>query len=331
MGCSKVLSIIRADGGDTPLDGAIFSAAGAAIYGVRGQYLYKFNATTGRKESEYRFVDDVYFSDASIVEVGGLLYIGVWRAGIEELGVATQNADIFQVPLAFGSSTRLGLASVAPGTFGLCGFTGLITDGVKIYGYWGPRAMDIFSVDPTNISTFDSDSFSVGEGFNINQMDVDISNGVLWATGGDVSQAYCREVDMNGIEEAGSFTYVATMLGVCVVPGAPPSVYYVTGSRAVLKANVAQAYAAAPFLSQFTVASTNLLQVTAKPIRIRYNPYDGLVYIPTGSGDTVEILNPATDTITAVKTGFTAPIDCVFTPTKKFAVQNSSVGLREIT
>jgi len=339
MACSKSLAINQAPEEDMALDMAIYSSAQTCIYGVRGQYVYKFNATTGDKESEFRFVDDVVFSEASIVELGGFLYIGVWRGVIEDFN-GSPNSDIYKVNYALNSSVALGLPGSGPftqvpgGAFGNYGFTGLVTDGTKIYGYYGPRASNVFSVDPTNIAGALVDSFSVGENYNLNHIEIDAVNGVLWTTGSDVQQLYCKEIDLTGFEQAGSNDPANTTLGICVVPNAAPTsvkVYCVTGSLDILKANIAQAYAALPALSSFDLTTLSILQGDAKPMRIRYNPNDGLVYIPTWSNDEVEILNPATDTITAVKTGFTNPIDCVFTPSKKWAVQNSSIGLREIT
>ncbi len=324
-----------------PLDSAIYSSSQDCIYAVRSQYVYKFNATTGAKESEFRFVDDVIFSEASIVELGGFLYIGVWRAAIEITGTDVDHADIFKVNYALTTSTALGLPGTGPftkvaGTFGDSGgFCSLVTDGTSIYGYYGPRARTFFSVDPTNIPGADTDDLSVGEGMNLNQIEIDTANGILWVTGTDNQEIWCKEKNLAGIEEAGNTgAPIDTILGVCVVPNAAPTsvkVYYVTGSDTIIKANVADAYASLPTLSSFSYSSLAILQGDAKPMRIRYNPNDGLVYIPTWSKDQVEIMDPATDTITSVKTGFTNPIDVVFTPTRKFAVQNSSVGLREIT
>jgi hypothetical protein len=343
MGCSSALSINHNEGGDTPLTQAIYSAAQDCIYGVNGQWVYKFNATTGAKEAEFRFVDDVMFSESYIVEIPGnsSLYIGTWRAGVEVVGSAIAGSDIFAVNYALNTSVALGLNGVGPftavssTTFGLNGFTNLVTDGTLIYGFYGPRAALVFSVDPTNIAgTADTDSFGVAQGSGINDIAIDTNNSVLWMTGTTDQQLWCKAADLTSVQEAHSDpTPIDTMLGVCVIPNGTPAnvkVYCVTGSDLVIKATVSDAYSGLPFLNNFAFTNLTILAADSKPMRIRYNSYDGFVYIPTWSNDTVEKLNPATDTISQIYTGFTNPVDIVCTPTKIWAVQWSEVGLREV-
>lgn len=79
-----------------------------------------------------------------------------------------------------------------------------------------------------------------------------------------------------------------------------------------------------------TVALTNSSLATAHPIRIRYRSSDGKLYIPTWEADSVVILDPTTDTVSDIKTGFSSPCDVVFTGSKAFAIQQSSLGIKEI-
>lgn len=74
------------------------------------------------------------------------------------------------------------------------------------------------------------------------------------------------------------------------------------------------------------------------PYRIRYNSVNGLLYMACQSKDGVIIYNPSGGAILGIppmngvfKGGFDGPVDCVFTPTKQFAVQSGPTGLREIT
>ncbi len=68
----------------------------------------------------------------------------------------------------------------------------------------------------------------------------------------------------------------------------------------------------------------------ANPRRVKYNPVDGFIYVPGWASNSVIVVDPATDTVVDTKVGFSTPWDVVFTPSKKWAVQNSMVGLQEI-
>jgi YVTN family beta-propeller protein len=100
--------------------------------------------------------------------------------------------------------------------------------------------------------------------------------------------------------------------------------YWVQQSPILLKSNAAKIWN-----SSWDWVNTGVGNAT--PINIRYRPFDQQLYIPNWQDNTVTVLDPITDTVSAVKTGFTSPIDVVFTPTKAFAVQDSTVGLLEIT
>ncbi len=285
---------------------------------------------------------DLIFSESYIVEVAGSLYISTWRNALES--VVTQNAtyqDIWRVDYALTTATALGLNSLA--VFNVyqfasdffSGFSNLVTDGTFIYGRYGVGATYIFKLNPSIASPYGASklSWGVGENKHINDLALDVVNSTIWSTGTDVDKV---AVSLNTIgigEQRNSTTTVPTTLGVCVVPGTPPKVYYACGSATLRSAAVASAYDAFPPTSfnAYTLTSLAILDAAAQPMRIRYNPNNSMVYIPGWSNDKVEIMNPATDTITAVKTGFTSPIDVVFTPTKAFAIQDSSVGLLEIT
>lgn len=72
------------------------------------------------------------------------------------------------------------------------------------------------------------------------------------------------------------------------------------------------------------------MELAVAPMRIRFNPHNGKIYLPDLATNQVIIFDPATDTVESVKTGFTDPLDVVFTPTKAFAVQQSGKALKEI-
>lgn len=89
------------------------------------------------------------------------------------------------------------------------------------------------------------------------------------------------------------------------------------------------------FINVFTAAgvyssTVNTGRSTFNGVNIRRNSNDGLLYIAGGNDNTVCVLNPVTNAFT-IKTGFDLPWDFVFTPTKKFAVQQGSTPLKEVT
>ena len=68
----------------------------------------------------------------------------------------------------------------------------------------------------------------------------------------------------------------------------------------------------------------------AIPYRLRFNPVDNLIYVPTFKSDKVIRVDPSTLTVKDTFTGFDSPHDVVFTPSRAFAVQYGGVGLKEI-
>jgi len=73
----------------------------------------------------------------------------------------------------------------------------------------------------------------------------------------------------------------------------------------------------------------DLARPNANPLNIAVNPYNFHVYVPLWKDNTVAIINPLDDTFQIVS-GFDSPFDVVFTPTKAWAVQHGSPGLKEI-
>ncbi len=70
------------------------------------------------------------------------------------------------------------------------------------------------------------------------------------------------------------------------------------------------------------------------PFHIRYRASDQCLYIPCQGNDTVLVWNPVADPAMGAvvqKTGFSGPIDVVFTASKAFAVQTGTQSLKEIT
>ncbi len=333
-----------------PLTQAIYSASQDAIYAINGQWIFKFNATTGAKISEYRFRKDVMFSETYIVDLPalGFLYVGTWRSAISDANtiIYPDGQDVFKINYALTSSVKLQLQGSAGGKFNDYqsqtympgGFANLCTDGTVIYGNYGVGAENIFGFNPTDFPAFAGaikQSAGYSENSPVNDMAVDVLNGVLWITGTNISRVYCvPTVSLSGGSAARGDNNLDRSLGVCIVPNANPllvKVYFVTASQTIKKANVGTAYSALPTLTNFTLSDISLPDTDTQPMRIRYNQYSGKVYVPGWINDKVYSMDPAVnETLFTTFTGFNNPIDCVFTPSKSWAVQFSSVGLREI-
>jgi hypothetical protein len=100
-----------------------------------------------------------------------------------------------------------------------------------------------------------------------------------------------------------------------------------------------------PYLATFDAWNPITLPtstVTPVAYHIRYNPFNGKIYVPDVAGNQVTVIAPnwaivpsqnytltVTNPITATYTGFDSPIDVVFTPSGSFAVQQGLVGLKQ--
>jgi hypothetical protein len=69
---------------------------------------------------------------------------------------------------------------------------------------------------------------------------------------------------------------------------------------------------------------------TSQMLSCHYRLTANLIYVPCMGDDSVVVVNPA-DSTKVVKTGFDLPWRMVFTPTKAFAIQQGSAGLKEVT
>lgn len=318
-----------------PLDQAIYSASNNKIYGVRGQYIYQFNASTAALENTLRFIDAGLFCEASVVKVGTFLYASIWRSILDPNPSPFGISDMYKIDLGLTTSTALGIALSITGS-GL-GFGNLITDGTYIMGATGyqqkitPKGR--FAVDPTNIATYSEWNSEAGNSAPLIDLEWDDTNKTIWEaeSAGPECDAYYVPAGTKLTDSSVANPTPPSIFGLTRYPTGT-KIYCVGRNRNIIKVNGNEAVATLPaFFSNATWSTlTNILSVGATPVKIKYNSNDGLIYVPTWTGDKVEVLNPTTDTITAIKSGFSSPIDCVFTPTKKWAVQNSSVGLKEI-
>lgn len=312
------------------MDQAIYEPTTQKIFGVRGQWLFQFNSVTGVLENSLRFRGNVA-GPSTIVAISGNLYIGSsWQTAINwTLTPYAPDEDIYVVnAAAFVTSSRLNLG--AKNTFGITtqfnGFRFFSTNGTSIIGM--VQDGQLFIVNPSNLAGYASANHK-----GITDTAFDSTNGVIWMTSSFDPDIYCIDpsnpafnycFDSNG--------NLNTICGICYNQ-AQNKVYAVDGTFAFYSFSAALAV---PGFSNFHVNTFSSGRINSTAFRIKSvnglpsNPLNGQVLMPTWADDAVLVINPATDTVTSVKTGFTAPFDIVSTPTKNFAVQTGSTGLKEI-
>lgn len=316
-----------------PLDAAIYvesPGAGNYIWGVRGGYLYKIDPDTGESLSATRF-SILCFGDTSIAydDDDDLLLVSYWNAPQVVRNNAGSDRTIYTInpsSLAISSiGTNLGGAANFGFTYGgphqLAYYGGIIytcvwdvTSSLRTEGYMVRYNMATFTSNRGFGTT--SNQTALG-GWSQVSIDTDDTN-YVWFTslnGGNILKI--DRATLNTTQFVGATTVLC--YGMAQVPGG--SVY--TASRS---ATVDVISNTGTFITTITLTSSN-----PYPYRIRYNPYNGLLYVPTYRDDSVVTINPGTNAVVSVFTGFSAPFDCVFTPSHSWAVQHGTQGLMEIT
>jgi hypothetical protein len=344
MACAKELTI-NSSTSDMPLDSATYLASADAIFGVRGPWVFKFNAMTGA------LIDSAIFSPnaiglSTIVAANGRLIAGVSLstmpfpddATLTPTGDPFQERDLYQInpttlgntPLQFWQYFNSTALTVIRNE---CGHRDLVTDGTNVIGTW---CFDyLYRFDPTNVAG----SMEFGRivttatdtNWGDNSIDTDnnrpiVARGEVTSTLGEIrsfsfAAGWSQEWEVD-FPEIPANTYP---VAVCYCPlngawYAPILTYAAPTTLAVIKVTGDHV---------LSTINTNTIGSTAR--HIRYDAVTQRIYIPDGNAGSITVLNPATDTVESVKTGFTMPWDVVFTPTKRFAVQNAPKGLLEIT
>ena len=343
MGC--FLTIINPEE-DTPLDQAVYSATRNKIFAVRGGYVFRFDAN-GVKEAQARFVSNFFpVSSIAYSDIDDKVYCSVWN----DEPRPNDHSDVYSGIGFFRLIYR-----IDPDTLGLVGtpispFTNFnastgVPQGCGALVYHGGFLYALARGNMQNASGFGFNAtckIDPGPGTTIvsnvggtittfeivNDICADTVNGLIWCSAPtDVQAIACLQ-----------FSDDTNPSYVLLIPPAGPGelsihgithdpiqnrVYAVTRTNTLAEFDVTNP--AAPALTQRTIPGTN-----PQPVKVKWNTYDQLVYIADWPNDAVVVYDPLT-TLFTVKTGFDSPWDCVFTQSKKFAVQQSGVGLKEIT
>lgn len=342
-------------------DKVIYSATQGAMFGLRSNWIYKMDPDTGDVISKVRWTNRQLMSATPyMVEVGNFLYCSMQNiSGLDNLRKEVweqADRDIFQIdPSTMTLVGGLGLYTemiASTVTRSWASFSHLMTDGTQIFGM--NCIADLFRVTPSNPAgyirtdagfTWPTTNFNRGWPVNV-EWEMDTDNGVIWAPepvadtvyayvksftdGGNAGEAHSTPFEPNGGGQPNYPNAPKPPMALCRVPGTN-KLYVVSQTNQLQKCNGDAAVADMPaFLNNFTWSRINLADTGATPVRIRYNPDDGLIYIPTLASDNVIIFNPSGDTVVQTISGFTAPRDIVFTPNKIWAVQNAGAPLRAV-
>lgn len=329
------------------LDQAIYESTTGKIFGVRGQWLFQFNAATGVLEQSARFAKDVTsVSTITVLGAPAVLYLGTTFVPSSDIlaGTPYPDVDIYKVGAsdfvtngASASFSKLGLGAKNRAysqftNFVARGWQNMVTVGSKLLGY--NDGQGLWNVDPTNLPGFANSSALV-----VQDISVDTVNNVVWtASPGDpdvyaVATDFSTECnDTNGnLNGVCGVTFWKDPTGITFPNG---KAYAVNGTFQFWSIDATGHF---PAFTNFTAVQKSTGRVNANPIRIKAvnnqagNAHNGKVLIPTWSDDAVVIWNPLTEAVESVQTGFTAPFDVVVCPTTNWAIQSGPVGLKQIT
>lgn len=317
------------------LDSAIYEPTTQKIFGVRGQWLYRFSSVTGSLEASLRVCNQAR-ALSCITAMGGNLYVGVTFVANTTMATLSTwpNRDIYKVnAAAFTVTGPLGLTAhiqFHPGTkipdYWTLGWNALVNDGTKLYGVCNDG--DVFSVDPTNIAGYARTSFGV-----VSDITYDSTNNALWIPEVGFPSFYAIDKTNLANFALNSGTPAPTISGITFC-AAQNKIYFSQGDFNIGMINAASAFPG-PVGFAFTTFNTGRINSTSVKLKAVNNqvgnPHNGKILMPTFDDDAVVIWNPATDVIESVQTGFSSPFDIVVCPTANFAVQTSSIGLKIIT
>ena len=327
------------------MDQAIYESTTNKIYGVRGQWLYKFNATTGAREGSLRFCNES-LGRSSITAIAGVLYISPslfprwdhsWGGfsgtqlpwNIYKVTASTMiSAGVININTVFNMDPQISYNTL----WGL-GFHNLITDGsqVIVSGQGDP----LFSVNPLTYNPGNPATYGVADYESV-FMDAayDSLNGVVWVfdiSGPDiVAQKFPFAI--------GEYTYLSgfgpIVTGI-TFNNLTNHAYLSTGGSTIVQVSAVDTIG----WSNLTYTVYDTFRANCNAARIKScnnltgNPYNGKVLIPAWKDNTVLIWDAATNLVgnMVVKSGFEAPFDIVHAPTKSFAVQTGQTQLKEIT
>ena len=328
MGCQKQLTIAGTSAGQSPIVDAVYVPAPVdKIFGTSGPYLLKFNATTGAMESFLRISSPMYGDMRLCYHSGtGMLFVsGHNEINERYFGLPHPSRDIWRVNPLNNIITPLGIGTWMTQfefNIGDCFGPQWITSlGNYLYFQEQKRDTGFFwaTVNASNFADHFVGGTSIGPEMWTEQYAVD--NTYFYILDPGFTTIY-RDFTFDGTSDT-SVNVGEPIVGI-VKCTANNLLYCVCGNATMVRVN-------AGFSAGFDLNLNAVVgpAVSPDPVRIKCLS-DGKLYLPCMGADGIIVWDTGTETGTW-KSGFVNPVDVVETPTKKWAVQNSINGLKEIT
>ncbi len=349
MSCQKSLTINAAAATtELPIDNAILAtstvAGGEFIWGVRGPYVFKINSTTGALISTAK-VDNEMFGPTCIAydTSADRLKIAGWNKpfpGItdDEAGpnafntyfrLYTVNPNTLLVDSSILLNTNLGLPN---GDF--CTQMGVVSmkwigAGAQ-QGLWGIYRTNQYS------SLFRYVAGTVyTRKYALSGCTGEICNDIAWDGIDSLywSQSFFEDVQLYSMSSNGAFWNYSDSFnlwsgdssipfGIEVSPSTG-DIYVGTQLGLIKRLN---------YSGGFTLVNTLNTGIVGTIYKVRYNPYDGMLYCPIFGQDSIAVVDPSTNTLNgAVHTGYASPWDLVFSATKTWVIQGGNEGVKLFT
>lgn len=334
MGCQATLTLSQPQN-DMPFQDATYAPSVDKIFGVMGPYLVKCNATTGARESSVRVTSPV-LNDCRLAyhAATDTVYVATWNEpNLQWYSLTHPNRDIYPVnPATMVVAPRLNVPASDPLTnydFSTGSFFGprcVMSAGNYLYVRWQSDvgASNYARFNPTNIADHNTQAGATQLVFWAEHAGIGGGNIFVPNPWGPRIDFAPLNYDLNG--DWDNCPVPAYIPIACAYADNVGKCYVACGDTNLLRIDN-------PAGGLFTPLLLGPVQANADPCRIRYRTSNQKLYLPCMTANGILIWNPATDLPgdAVFKTGFDNPVDVVFTPTKAFAVQNSSVGLKEIT
>lgn len=330
------------------MDSACYASSDNLIIGVRGGRVYKANPITGEILSQSDFAP-VAFGASSIIYDSGVnrCFATAWNTNSHDFPNFRSTRTLYRItPSAVGCSTlgccndlTLNIQTLFTGV-GLPGFINGAESGIanmralsgQIYGVGWSGAINvefsIFKFQANAPATNAFEPFSVDNNPQMCVADIGGHDRVYVMDGSSGSVDYWDFFDSSFNTSAPDTSRGYNAIEYAVSTG----VLYVCREYQFIDIYTTGVDGGgnSPVYSGTTLDTG---RSTFNGVNIRYNSFDGLLYVAGGADNTVIVINPAGPSIVPPnpRTGFDLPVDFVFTLTKKFAVQAGPVPLKEIT
>lgn len=305
---------------DTPIHSAVYVPSTAKIIGTCENYLVRFDGTTGAFETSVKAESPMY-GEMHMVLINNLPWVSA-NADMSIMSGSQPRRDVFPVnatTLALGAALGVDVWKTPTDSWPI-GPTEMVSAGNILFYNYATNAGTVSSnvVNVTNTAIRTSNVTDTSVGFWSEHPSTD---GTFWyIPNPSLTRLRQRTMTLANVDYCDFATYFPIASAYASNVAKP---FCVCGTTDLLQVDDIPTNGFTPF-------NLGAIQAGVKPIRIRYNSVDGLLYIPCQNQDGIIVWNPNTST-GVWKSGFPSAVDVVFTPIKKFAVLSSADGIKEIT